>query len=243
MKATPTTRRALLGTVLAVGTLGASGCVPLLIGGGATGAVLVAADRRTSGMQLEDERIEQKFSALVREQMPEAGRLIATSFNRIVLLTGEVRNAADKAQAQALLQSVEHVRSVVNELQIVSMVSALSQRTKDAFITSKVKASLIDAKDLQANTIKVITEQQVVYLMGLLTAREAQRAAEIAHGVNDVHKVVRVFEVITEEELAGYQTPAAQSQATPTTTAPVHTDTNLQTAPPSDAGVVVQPVR
>ena len=242
MKATPTTRRALLGTVLAVGTLGASGCVPLLIGVGATGAVLVAADRRTSGMQLEDERIEQKFSALVREQMPEAGRLIATSFNRIVLLTGEVRNAADKAQAQALLQSVEHVRSVVNELQIVSMVSALSQRTKDAFITSKVKASLIDAKDLQANTIKVITEQQVVYLMGLLTAREAQRAAEIARGVNDVHKVVRVFEVITEEELAGYQTPA-QSQATPTTTAPVHTDTNLQTAPPSDAGVVVQPVR
>ena len=97
MKATPTTRRALLGTVLGVGTLGASGCVPLLIGGGATGAVLVAADRRTSGMQLEDERIEQKFSALVREQMPQAGRLIATSFNRIVLLTGEVRNAADKA--------------------------------------------------------------------------------------------------------------------------------------------------
>ena len=134
------------------------------------------------------------------------------------------------------------MRSVVNELQIVSMVSALSQRTKDAFITSKVKASLIDAKDLQANTIKVITEQQVVYLMGLLTAREAQRAAEIARGVNDVHKVVRVFEVITEEELAGYQTPA-QSQATPTTTAPVHTDTNLQTAPASDAGVVVQPVR
>src|SRR5574344_3133530 len=212
MKATPTTRRALLGTVLAVGTLGASGCVPLLIGGGATGAVLVAADRRTSCMQLEDERIEQKFGALVREQMPQAGRLVATSFNRIVLLTGEVRNAADKAQAQALLQSVEHVRSVVNELQIVSMVSALSQRTKDAFITSKVKASLIDAKDLQANTIKVITEQQVVYLMVLVTPRESKRAAEIARGVNDVHKVVRVFEEISEGELARYQAREQQEQ-------------------------------
>ncbi len=105
-----------------------------------------------------------------------------------------------------MARSIENTRTVVNELEVVDMVSALGQRSKDAFITSKVKASLIDAKDLQANTIKVVTEQQVVYLMGLVTPRESKRAAEIARGVNDVRKVVRVFEEISEDELARYQT-------------------------------------
>lgn len=195
-------RRAAL-AFLSVSSL--SACVPLLVGGGTAGAVLVAVDRRTTGMQLEDERIEQVFNARVREQMPEAGRLIATSFNRVVLLTGEVRSAPEKTKAQDLLSGVENVRHVVNELEVVPMVSALGQRTKDAFITSKVKASILDAKDLQAKAIKVVTEQQVVYLMGLVTARESKRAAEIARGVNDVRKVVRVFEEISEEELARYQ--------------------------------------
>lgn len=190
-----------------VGTASLSACVPLVVGGSAAGAVLVAVDRRTSGMQLEDGRIEQKFAAAVREHLPEAGRLSATSYNRVVLLTGEVRNGSDKAKAKAeeLARAVENTRAVVNELEVVGMVSALGQRSKDAFITSKVKASLIDAQDLQANTIKVVTEQQVVYLMGLVTPRESKRAAEIARGVNDVRKVVRVFEEISEDELARYQ--------------------------------------
>lgn len=190
----------------AAGLASLSACVPLVVGGGAAGAVLVAVDRRTSGMQLEDGRIEQKFAAAVHENMPEAGRLSATSYNRVVLLTGEVRTTADKAKAEALARLIENTRTVVNELEVVDMVSALGQRSKDAFITSKVKASLIDAKDLQANTIKVVTEQQVVYLMGLVTPRESKRAAEIARGVNDVRKVVRVFEEISEDELARYQT-------------------------------------
>ena len=179
-----------------------SACVPLVVGSGAAGAALVASDRRTTGMQLEDERIEQAFQNRVRESLPQAGRLIATSFNRIVLLTGEVRNAQDKAKAQALLEQVANVRSVVNELEVVPLISAIGQRTKDTFITSKVKASFVDAQDLQSNTLKVVTEQQVVYLMGLVTQRESTRAAEIARGVNDVRKVVRVFEVITEDALA-----------------------------------------
>lgn len=202
--------------VLAVaGVASLSACVPLVVGGGTAGAVLVAVDRRTSGMQLEDGRIEQKFAAAVREHLPEAGRLSATSYNRVVLLTGEVRNGSDKAKAEALARAVENTRAVVNELEVVSMVSALGQRSKDAFITSKVKASLIDAQDLQANTIKVVTEQQVVYLMGLVTARESRRAAEIARGVNDVRKVVRVFEEISEDELARYQAQQQQERTTP----------------------------
>jgi len=95
---------------------------------------------------------------------------------------------------------------VINELEVVPFISSITQRSKDTFITSKVKASILDAKDLQANTIKVVTEMNVVYLMGIVTPREAKRAAEIARGVNDVRKVVRVFESITEEELASYRT-------------------------------------
>ena len=113
-----------------------------------------------------------------------------------------------KAQKEALeraVASVENVRRVVNEVQVVPFVSSLSQRSKDAFITSKVKASFLDAKDLQANTIKVVTEQNVVYLMGIVTPRESKRAAEIARGVNGVSKVVRVFETISEDDLANYK--------------------------------------
>ncbi len=203
----------LSGVVLACALSGLSACVPLVVGSGAAGAALVASDRRTTGMQLEDERIEQAFNARVREGLPGAGRVIATSFNRIVLLTGEVRQAQDKAQAEALLRQVENVRAVVNELEVVPMVSAIGQRTKDTFITSKVKTSFLDAKDLHANTLKVVTEQQVVYLMGLVTARESTRAAEVARGVNDVRKVVRVFEEISEDELAQMRVQQANEAA------------------------------
>lgn len=187
-----------------------SACVPLLLGGGAVTTALVASDRRTSGMYLEDERIEQRAASQLRELLKDGGRASVTSFNRVALITGEVRTEAEKTEAGRLVAGVENVRSVVNELEVVPFVSSLTQRSKDAFITSKVKASLIDAKDLQANSIKVVTELNVVYLMGIVTPRESKRAAEIARGVNDVRKVVRVFESIPEEELARYKNePAA----------------------------------
>ena len=199
-------------TVVAAGMLmgSLSACVPLLLGGGAVTTALVASDRRTSGMYLEDERIEQRAAAQLRELLKDGGRASVTSFNRVALITGEVRTEAEKTEAGRLVAGVENVRSVVNELEVVPFVSSLTQRSKDAFITSKVKASLIDAKDLQANSIKVVTELNVVYLMGIVTPRESKRAAEIARGVNDVRKVVRVFESIPEEELARYKNePAA----------------------------------
>lgn len=208
-----------VGASLLLGSLTA--CVPLIVGGGAVTTALVASDRRTSGMYLEDERIEQSAAAKLRETLKPGSRASVTSFNRLALLTGEVRNAEEKAEIESLVASIENVRTVINELEVVPFVSSITQRTKDTFITSKVKASLIDAKDLQANTIKVVTEMNVVYLMGLVTPREAKRAAEIARGVNDVRKVVRVFENISEDELANYrmreepapvvQDPAAQN--------------------------------
>ena len=194
-------RRTGLAVVAAATLMGSlTACVPLLVGGGAVTTVLVASDRRTSGMYLEDTRIEQAAASQLRSVVKQDERVSVTSFNRLVLLTGEVRSAAVKAEIERTVAGVENVRSVINELEVVP------QSSKDTFITSKVKASILDAKDLQANTIKVVTEMNVVYLMGIVTPREAKRAAEIARGVNDVRKVVRVFESITEEELASYRT-------------------------------------
>lgn len=211
------TALAMVGASLLVGSLTA--CVPLIVGGGAVTTALVASDRRTSGMYLEDGRIEQSASLNLRSVVKDGSRASVTSFNRLLLITGEVRSAAEKAEVERVIASVENVRSVINELEVVPFVSSITQRSKDTFITSKVKASLIDAQDLQANTIKVVTEMNVVYLMGLVSPREAKRAAEIARGVNDVRKVVRVFESISEAELSTYapdkapveQDPAAQN--------------------------------
>ena len=195
-----------VGASLLMGSLTA--CVPLIVGGGAVTTALVASDRRTSGMYLEDERIEQSAAAKLRESVTSGSRASVTSFNRLALITGEVRNAAEKADIERAVTGVENVRGVINELEVVPFISSITQRTKDTFITSKVKASIIDAKDLQANAIKVITEMNVVYLMGIVTPREAKRAAEIARGVNDVRKVVRVFESVSEAELANYKNPS-----------------------------------
>ena len=205
-------RRTGLAVVAAATLMGSlTACVPLLVGGGAVTTVLVASDRRTSGMYLEDTRIEQAAASQLRSVVKQDERVSVTSFNRLVLLTGEVRSAAVKAEIERTVAGVENVRSVINELEVVPFISSITQRSKDTFITSKVKASILDAKDLQANTIKVVTEMNVVYLMGIVTPREAKRAAEIARGVNDVRKVVRVFESITEEELASYRTRQDQA--------------------------------
>lgn len=195
-------------TLVTAGVLAGSltACVPLLLGGGAVTTALVASDRRTSGMYLEDERIEQSAAAKLRETLKEGTRASVTSFNRLALVTGEVRSEAEKAEVGRTVASVENVRNVVNEVEVVPFISSIGQRSRDTLLTSQVKASLIDAKDLQANTIKVVTEMNVVYLMGIVTPREAQRAAEIARGVNNVRKVVRVFESISEQELASYNT-------------------------------------
>jgi osmotically-inducible protein OsmY len=132
--------------------------------------------------------------------------LNATSFNRKVLLTGEARTQADKERAEKLAQSQENVESVVNDLTLGNA-STLTQRSKDIVISSQAKAAFIDAKDLQVNSIKVVTERGAVYLMGRVTAREAKRATDIVRGISGVTKVVRVFDEISEEELKRLSQP------------------------------------
>jgi len=196
-----------LAVVLLGGAL--SACVPLVVGGGMVAGTLVAVDRRTAGTVVEDESIEVKAASRIRETLGDKARINVTSYNRQVLLTGEVGNETDKQTLTRLAESVDNVRGVVNESMVAPFTATLSQRSADTFITGKVRASLMDAKDLQASAFKVTTENKVVYMMGIVTPREAKRAAEIARGVNDVTKVVRVFEVVSEDDLARYQSKPA----------------------------------
>ena len=193
-----------------------SGCIPLVMGGAAVGGALVATDRRTSGAQLEDEGIELRANNRINQALGERAHVNVTSYNRQVLLTGEVPNAADQAKLQDLVLRVENVRSVVNEVAVLGA-SSLSQRSSDTLITGKVKATLVDARDVQSNTMKVITERGTVYLMGRVSQREANRATDLARSVSGVQKVVRVFDILTEEELQGLTPkPASVTSATPT---------------------------
>ena len=182
-----------------------SGCAPLVVGGAVMTGV-VAVDRRTAGTQIEDEGIELKVASAINKELGERVHLNVTSYNRRTLLTGEVRSEADRARATLLAQSQENVKDVVNDL-LVGAPSSLTQRTKDTVITGQIKAAFLDAKDLQSNAVKVITERGVVYLMGRVTTREAQRATDIARGIGGVAKVVRVFEDISEDELKRLSQP------------------------------------
>jgi len=193
----------LLAALLAAASL-LAGCAPLVVGGAMVGTALSVTDRRTTGIQLEDQAIELKAVSRVRDAVGERGHVNTTSFNRTVLITGEVASEADRSAVEQAVSRIENVRGTVNELAVAGA-SSLAARSNDAILTSKVKASMIDAADLQANAIKVVAERSVVYLMGRVTEREADRATALARGVGGVAKVVRVFELISEAELAAMQ--------------------------------------
>ena len=200
-----------LAAAAVVGSL--SACVPL-VGGGAVVGTLVVIDRRTSGTQLEDEGIEFRASNRIKEVIGDKGHVNVTSYNRQVLLTGEVPTAKDRELVEKAVAGVDNVRSVVNELAVMPN-STLTQRSNDTLITGKVKASFVDAKDISLNAFKIVTERNTVFLMGRVTPREVARATEIARGVGGVEKVVRVFEIISEDELARYQAKPAPVSADP----------------------------
>lgn len=187
-------------TALALALNLTAGCAPLVLGS-AIGGAFMASDRRTSGTQLEDQGIEIKASSRIRETVGESGHVNATSYNRLVLLTGEVASEADRTAVEQAVARVENVQSVVNEL-VVMGASSLGSRSSDVLIKGKIKASFVDARDMFSNAFKIVVERGDVYLMGLVTEREANRAAELASGVSGVTKVVKVFQLMTEDELA-----------------------------------------
>lgn len=224
-------------TVLMAGVAGSSlllsGCFPLVAGGVAGGAISLA-DRRTTGAQADDQAIELKaFNRFGERFKDDRVSLSVTSFNRIALLTGFVPDAATRTQAAAILGRIENVRTVVNEV-TVGPKPSVTAYAKDTWITTRVKTSFIDAKDLHANAIKVYTEASVVYLMGMVTDREASRAAEIASKVSGVTRVVRAFEIISEAELARMTSTKRQADSA-----------EVQPAKPASKqdGAVVTPIR
>jgi osmotically-inducible protein OsmY len=196
----PVIQKTLLALTLAGSVLSLSACFPLLLGGAVTGGVLVASDRRTSGTVLEDNAIQLKASNRIDDNLGERVHVNTTSYNRQLLLTGEVPSEQDKQLVEKVVGGVENMRNVVNELAVLGN-STFTQRSNDVFVTSLVKANLVDAKDLFANAFKVTTERGTVYLMGRVTQREANRATEVVSGTKGVQRVVRILEIISEDDL------------------------------------------
>lgn len=178
---------------------GLQGCVAVVVGGAAVGA-FAATDRRTLGAQTADKEIAAKANVRLNKAIGDAGHVDVTAFNRKVLLSGEVRDEQTKQQAEQEVRQVPDVQGVMNELE-VGFSSSLSSRSNDAYITTKVNTALIGERTLNSNAVDVVTERGNVYLLGIVTDREGQVAAQLAANVSGVQRVVKMFEYISEDQL------------------------------------------
>ena len=208
--------RPLLG--LAFGTVlcaSLQGCLPLVVGATAVGS-MAAVDRRSLGMQTDDKTIELKGEGRASKITGDKGRVAVTSYNRMVVLSGEVADEKMKAEVQAQIATLGDLKKIENDLE-VAPVSTVSARSSDLLITSKVKAAIIDTKDLYISAFKIHTDRGVVYLMGRVTQREAKLAAEVArNAAGNIRKVVKLFEYISEEELLEMKAkPSPEESRTP----------------------------
>lgn len=222
-----------------------SGCFPLAATGMVVGALSIS-DRRTTGAQAEDQAIEFKAFGRLRDRYKGDSAITAsvTSFNRIALVTGYVPDEATKKEVGALVGKIENVRLVINEL-IVGIPASLTTYGKDVVLTTRVKTALLDAKDLNGNLIKVTTETNIVYLMGMVTNREADRASQIASRVPGVARVVRAFEVITEAQREAIEAASRSGSPTPDVkgTAAGAPAKPSSSVPANPGGAEVTPVR
>jgi osmotically-inducible protein OsmY len=174
-----------------------TGCVAVVAGGAAAGGAM-AADRRSSGTYVDDEGIEWKALTEINNTLGDKIHVNVTSYNRNVLLTGEAFDEATKNRAESIAKDVQNVRNVTNELAIAPA-SSLTARSNDSYLTSLVKAEMIKENRFPANYVKVVSENSVVYLMGMVTRKEAEEAVEIARSTDGVRKVVKVFEYVVEQ--------------------------------------------
>jgi osmotically-inducible protein OsmY len=170
------------------------GCAPVLIGAAAGGAYSSIEDRRTAAIQIDDEGIELRVGNRIGDRFGDRVHVSVTSYNRSLLLTGEVPDAQTRDEVERIARAVPGVQGVANELEIAG-VSSLGARTNDAFITSKVKARFLDARKFNPLHVKVVTEAGVVYLLGVVTEQEANEAVELARTMSGVRKVVRIFDI------------------------------------------------
>jgi osmotically-inducible protein OsmY len=187
----------LLSVLLAAALL--QGCAPLIIGAAAVGTVAVIDDNRTTGTVIDDKGVTLKIANAFRNDdlLSEQIHINVNSFNGVVLLTGEAPSEEHKRRAEKISYDMPKVRQVVNEVRIAPP-SSVASRSSDSWITSKVKSKLFVNEDVHSNRMKIVTEAQTVYLMGLVTIDEAERATEIARHTSRVQHVVRMFEYIEE---------------------------------------------
>jgi osmotically-inducible protein OsmY len=185
-----------------------AGCIPLIFGAVGAGAYATT-DRRSVGAQADDKVIAVRVDSRISNALSDRAHVNVNSFNRKVLLTGEVPDQAAKEKAEAIARSTENVSSVVSDLEIGGMTPSTA-RNNDAYLTAKVKAQLVSRKDVFANAYNVVTEKSIVYLMGRVTREEGDRAADIARDVSGVQKVVKVFDYISPEELANLKKSGSQ---------------------------------
>ena len=212
-----------------------SGCGVLFFGGAATTAT-VAADRRTTGEQVDDQTIELRVSNEMSKAFGDKARIYGLSYAGRVLLTGDVATEADRQQAETLTRDIAKVRSVDNFIRVGDL-TPLSVRTNDTWLTSKVKSQLVATKDVPFRTIKVTTERGIVYLMGKVTAEEGQRAATVASGISGINKVVKLFTIVARESLiteSGAAAPISDSSSSSTSAPPPAAD---------DSGAQPMPVK
>ena len=188
----------LIATLLAGLTPALQGCFPVVATGVAIG-VLSVTDRRTTGTQAEDESIEWKASNRIGEKFGDKVHVNATSYNRKVLLTGEVPDEQARNEIGELVAKIDNVQGIYNELQVAG-ISSIQARTSDTYITSKVKTRFIDAGGFSPNHVKVVTEASVVYLLGIVNDREAKAAIQVARTTAGVRKVVNVLEIVSDAE-------------------------------------------
>ena len=179
-------------------TTALNGCVPVVAGGALAGG-LAASDRRTSGAYVDDEGIEWKTNSEINNTLRNKIHVNVTSFNRNVLLTGEAVDEETKQQAESIAKEIPNVRHVTNEITI-GLASTMTERSHDALLTSKVKGQMVKENRFPATYVKVITEGSTVYLMGMVTRKEAEDAVDIARSIEGVEKVVKVFEYVIVEE-------------------------------------------
>lgn len=208
--------RSLLGLALGAALCASlQGCVPLVVGATAVGS-MAAVDRRTIGTQTDDKMIELKGEGRANKIAGDKGRVAVTSYNRMVVLTGEVADEKMKADVEAQIATLVDPKKIENDLDIAP-VSSISARSNDLLITSKVKAAIIDTKDLYLSAFKVYTDRGVVYLMGRVTQREAKLGAEVArNAAGNIRKVVKLFEYISEDELLEMKAkPSPEESRTP----------------------------
>ncbi|OZI53200.1 phospholipid-binding protein [Bordetella genomosp. 4] len=223
-------RPLLLAAMIATAAVSLSACAPLIVGGAAATTAVVITDRRTSGAQLEDKNIEFKAEKQIGDKLGDSARVNALSYNNVLLLTGDVPSAEAKAQATSIAQSIQHVKKVVNQLNI-GPAAPFSTRSNDTWLTSKVKTQLINTKYVPSATIDITTDRGVVYMMGLVTEAEGDYAANAASTVSGVTKVVKIFETISREEALRL---SGQSNAKSSNTS--SSGTSSQTNAPIESG-------